>query len=55
MISLEERKLALLIRTKLLKNELKYLQQEKHDDTSIETKVYPGFFEIVSSIDDEEE
>lgn len=55
MISLEERKLALFIRTRLLKKELKYLQQEEQDDTSTESKVYPGFFEMVSSIDNEEE
>ncbi len=59
MISLEERKLALFIRTRLLKKELKYLQQEEQNDTRpdkrTESKVYPGFLEMVSSLDNEEE
>lgn len=58
MISIEERKLALFIQTKLLRKELKYLQEEDREETDTDTckqgKVYPGFMELVASLDNED-
>jgi hypothetical protein len=58
MISLEERKLALFIQTKLLRKELKFLQHKDHEefqsDTCKEGKVYPGFMELVANLDSDD-